>query len=55
MVGSPGGGDCSSCPAENPTPEPCNGNDVSTQPVDPSGSIAEGGCEGIPTVIKCLI
>ncbi len=49
-----GGGDCSSCPAENPTPEPepCNGNGVSIQPVDPIGGIAEGGCEGIPTVIE---
>ncbi|WP_143884784.1 hypothetical protein [Chryseobacterium binzhouense] len=50
--GSGGGGEpCVDCPTDS-EPEPCNGNGVSTQPVDPSGSIAEGGCEGIPTVIE---
>jgi len=47
-----GGGDCSSCPAENPTPEPCNGNGVAIQPVDPNTNIGEGGCAGVPTVIE---
>lgn len=52
-VGSGGGTDSGTGgePLGPGNPEPCNGNGVATNPLEPNTNIGEGGCSGIPTVI----
>uniref|UniRef100_UPI002FC9C70F hypothetical protein n=1 Tax=Chryseobacterium aquaticum TaxID=452084 RepID=UPI002FC9C70F len=52
-VGSGGGTDSGTGgePLGPGNPEPCNGNGVATNPLEPNTNIGEGGCSGIPTVV----